>query len=96
MWKSNPYLNGVVLLFDEESEEAALHRLKYTYIKSPNDKIHTVRDFDTISDLAYDYYGDSKWWTLIADANDLESPWVLPASGTGLIIPDLSRYKSST
>lgn len=96
MWTNNPYRNGIVLVFgDSLDDESALYRYKYNYVKSANDKVHTVSEFDDLCNIAFWYYGNSKWWFLIADANQLENYWELPPSGSTLIIPDLAKYQAT-
>ncbi len=81
----NPYAKGKVINFKDGRR--ILVREKVVYKESPNDKYHLVTDTDTISNLAHNYYGNSKEWWIIADANNLATPWELPI-GTNIIIPD--------
>ena len=48
---------------------------------------HAFRDGDTISSLAYRYFGDWKLWRLIADRNRLEDVRQIPI-GKILLIPE--------
>jgi nucleoid-associated protein YgaU len=89
---NNPYANGRIVLLG--GLDAVLDRTRLNYVPSRKDKLHKVRDFDSLSDLAYDYYGDSKWWWVIYDINDLDDPFDLIVNTT-LIIPDLERIKVS-
>jgi nucleoid-associated protein YgaU len=47
---------------------------------------HLVTGVETIEYLAWRYYGDSKYWWRIADANNLSFPLDIP-TGTTLSIP---------
>lgn len=48
---------------------------------------HAFRDGDTISGLAYKFYGEWKQWRLIADRNKLEDVRQIPI-GKVLLIPE--------
>lgn len=59
--------------------------------EQPDDLTHTVRDFERIDLLAYQYYGDVILWPIIALANEME---LIPADlnvGAVLRIPS-PRY----
>ena len=42
----------------------------------------------TLFKLAETYYGDARWWTIIAEANSLDDPWVFGAAS--LIVPNIT------
>lgn len=90
--ENNPYITGYVVNYTEGDQ--SLERFKLAYIPSDNDKLHPVTGYDTLSDLSYDYYGDSKWWWVIADVNNIFDPNELPFN-TNIIIPDLGRIKAT-
>lgn len=48
--------------------------------------IHTCADFETLPTIATRYYGSPDNWTAIADANNLEYPYVV-VPGQRLTIP---------
>lgn len=53
------------------------------------DRLYIVKEGDSIWDIAYQFYGNSKAkaWRLIADANKIFNPFELEI-GSQLIIPD--------
>ena len=53
---------------------------------SPGDRLRTVIEGDTLAGIAYEIYGDSSQWRLIADANALDDPRKL-RPGTRLLVP---------
>lgn len=88
---------GYVVKYSEEGEYS-INRLKNLYRKKSNkDKVHIVIDGERLDTIAYKYYGNSKYWWVLADANDIKdtliNPFVLD-SGTKLLIPDLDNFKS--
>lgn len=89
----NPYAKGVIKVTPENQE--LLLRDQLVYIPSPKDKLHKVRFDDTLSNLAYMYYRNSRLWWLIADINKalILNPFDLPV-GSSIIIPDLEKNKA--
>jgi len=61
------------------------------YERRSDDVFHTIREGDSIDLLADQYYGDTRFWWIIADYNGLSFPLELPESGTVIRIPDY-RY----
>jgi hypothetical protein len=51
-------------------------------------RVHRVRDGDSLPSIAYTAYGDPTRWRLIAEANDIDDPLAL-RRGTELTIPGL-------
>lgn len=90
--QDNPYSIGTILAYIEG--DLSLERNALVHVKSKNDKLHTVKDYDNLSDMAFDYYGSSKWWWVINDINNLEDGFAL-VPGSILIIPDLLKIKVS-
>lgn len=93
--ENNLYANGYT--FEKTQGREFLKRDKIEYSPSAeNDRSYRVIETDTIWSIAYRYYGDSKWWHVIADVNSIENPMDLSVLvGTELIIPDLERIKIS-
>lgn len=90
---NNPFITGYLVNYIEGDQ--SLERFKINYIPSPNDQLHPVANMDNLSDLAYDYYGDSKWWWVIGDVNDMiMDPFEL-IPNTNLIIPDLDKIRAN-
>jgi len=88
--QDNPFVTGFVMTYNEG--DSSLERLPIKHVPSINDKLHTVRRWDNLSDLSYDYYGSSKWWWVIADVNNIFDPFNL-TSNVSIIIPDLAQIK---
>jgi nucleoid-associated protein YgaU len=89
---NNPFITGYIVNYEEGDQSLERSRLKYN--PSVNDKLHTITDFDTLTDLAYDAYGNSKYWWIIADINLIHDPFILEVN-TNIIIPDINHIKSS-
>jgi hypothetical protein len=53
-------------------------------------KVHRVRDGDSLPSIAYDAYGDATSWRLIAEANGIDNPMLL-RRGTPLSVPRLGE-----
>lgn len=84
---NNPYHFGVISIFLDG--EQSLDREKLVIPSSPLDKFYIIRSNDEMTTIAYKFYGDSKYWWIIADRNDIENPFILE-EGKTLIIPDLN------
>lgn len=54
---------------------------------SSNDIQHTVKDGETLQNIAFRYYGDSGKWYIIAEANSILNPFKELESGTLIRIP---------
>lgn len=54
---------------------------------SSNDIQHTVKDGETLQNIAFRYYGDSGKWYIIAEANGILDPFKELESGTLIRIP---------
>jgi nucleoid-associated protein YgaU len=50
---------------------------------------HIVAEGDTLASVAYDQYGDPAAWRVVAEANDIDDPFVL-FQGQRLLIPDVA------
>lgn len=90
--QNNPYITGYIINYPEGDQ--SLERFKIKYNPSVKDKLHTVTDFDTLWSLSYDNYGDSKWWWVIADVNNIDHPCILQVN-TNIIIPDLDKIRDT-
>lgn len=87
MIQSSPYSKAYLLKY--EDGEASLERNSNQATKlSSSDKIHTVKDGDTIFSIANQYYRDSGKWYIIADANYIINPFREVTPGIKLIIPN--------
>ena len=90
--ENNPYSVGSIFVFVEG--DIALDRDPIKVTKSFNDRYYTIVAGDEIGNIAFDYYGNSKWWWVIWDSNDIENPFELKVGNT-LLIPDLNRIKAT-
>lgn len=86
------YINGFVEEFADGSRY--LEREDIIYNGNDTDKIHTVKENDTLTKLAFRYYVNSlnnspKYWWIIADANDITNPMdISDLIGYDIVIPD--------
>ena len=90
---NNPYSNPIGYIINYPEGDQSLERFKVNYVASDKDKLHTITEFDTLWNISFDYYGDSKFWWLIADANDIENPFEITPN-SNIIIPDIDRIKA--
>lgn len=58
--------------------------------KKGSDNYIFSKQSDRLDLLAYQYYGDSRYWVIIAKANKLFNPTLRIPVGTRLRLPDLS------
>lgn len=86
----NPYYSGFIFLYTDGS--ISLERDPLVYQQSDNDRYYTTIDGETLWDIAYQAYDNSKYWWVIAEANNIDFPFDLPA-GSSLIIPDLDQVQ---
>lgn len=90
---NNLYATGRIIDFNDGSNELVLLRDKIVYEADDLDEYHTVKHMDAIDKIAFDRYSKyvedaSKYWWVIADANNIDNPldlseWV----GKDLVIP---------
>lgn len=89
--------NAYIITYDKD-RQSSLERVKNVYlIKSNEDKIHTVIESERLDTISYKYYGNSKYWWVLADANDLKDTLINPfelKSGSNLLIPNLQNFLS--
>jgi hypothetical protein len=86
------YINGSLVSYPDG--DATLELGSFVYTPSTRDKYITVNYGHDLVSLAYEYYGNSKLWHIIARANNLEDFTELPVGKT-IIIPDYIQYKNS-
>lgn len=95
---NNLYVNGEIIVFLEDGEEILTRELLVIEPKV-EDKYHTVVDNDYLDKLADEYYSDfvsdaSKYWWVIADANNIYDPTdISDLVGTDILIPDILRVR---
>lgn len=86
---NNPYSIGEILTLGDES---LLQRMPLSYSRSPLDRLYEISDGDTLLNIAFEAWGDSKNWWIIYDVNNIHNPFELEV-GTYLIIPDLGQLQ---
>ena len=81
----SPYKNAYALNYGDGdySLEAPIPSVP----SSSNDIQHTVKDGETLQNIAFRYYGDSGKWYIIAEANGILNPFKELKSGTLIRIP---------
>tara|TARA_R110001632_G_scaffold64779_1_gene153877 strand:+ start:457 stop:768 length:312 start_codon:yes stop_codon:yes gene_type:complete len=90
----NPYSRGTIFSFS--GGDKFFRRTPIDYIQGPTDMIHLVQTQDTLSNLSYRYYNNSKYWWVLADVNkihdvfDIATDW----AGKNIIIPDMDRVQA--
>lgn len=82
---ASPYENAYALRYD--NGDYSLETNPPTVAYSPNDKQHTVKEGETLQNIAFRYYGDSGKWYLIAEANTILNPFKELVGGRILRIP---------
>ena len=92
---NNLYRNGSVIRFSDGEE--ILVREKVILEGTLTDNYHILKRGERLDQIAYRYYKDiakdaSKYWWLIADANDIHNPLDLSSYvGTELLVPNLTK-----
>lgn len=90
---NNLYRNGTVGLFT--TGEGILNRELVSFKGTEQDEYHIVRQEDRIDLIANKFYSKrvadaSKFWWVIADANDIENPLDLSSIvGSRILIPNI-------
>nr|DAP12276.1 MAG TPA: baseplate wedge protein [Caudoviricetes sp.] len=82
---ASPYDNGFTLNYGDG--DYSLEAVQTSVPSSNDDLQHTVKDGETLQNIAYRYYGDSGKWFLIAEANTILNPFKELESGTIIKIP---------
>lgn len=90
---NNPYSLGTLNYFGDGS--MGLGSKKPKLVKSASDRTYTTSVNDNFSNIAYQAYGDSKYWWVIWYANSVDFPFELELlPGTVLNIPDIINFNS--
>lgn len=82
---ASPYNNAYALNYGDG--DYSLEAPVVSVPSSSNDIQHTVKDGETLQNIAYRYYGDSGKWYLIAEVNGILNPFKEVESGTLIRIP---------
>lgn len=82
---ASPYNNAYALKYNDG--DYSLEAKPSIVPESPNDIQHTVKDGETLQNIAFRYYGDSGKWYIIAEANKILNPFKELEMGTLIRIP---------
>lgn len=89
---SNLYSTGYFVSVDSV-QIMKRNKIVYNTVSSINDRTHIIKGSETIWQISEDFYGASKWYWVILDANDIENPLEL-LMGSEILIPDLDLIKT--
>lgn len=82
---ASPYNNAYALKYNDG--DYSLEAKPPIVPESPNDIQHTVKDGETLQNIAFRYYGDSGKWYIIAEANKILNPFKELEMGNPIRIP---------
>jgi len=82
---TSPYDKAYIIQYDEG--DASLEKDIPTIITSDMDTIHTLKDGETLHNLAFAVYGDSGKWYILAEANHISNPFTELKAGMKIRIP---------
>ena len=82
---ASPYNNAYALKYNDG--DYSLEAKPPIVPESPNDIQHTVKDGETLQNIAFRYYGDSGKWYIIAEANKTLNPFKELEMGNLIRIP---------
>lgn len=82
---ASPYNNAYALKYNDGGY--SLEAKPPIVPESPNDIQHTVKDGETLQNIAFRYYGDSGKWYIIAEANKILNPFKELEMGNLIRIP---------
>lgn len=88
MVNNNLYDDALVITYAEG--DTSLERTPKEFISDLNDKSHIVVEGEKLTDIAHFFYGTSRKWYIIADANNLVDIFTINP-GTELIIPNENK-----
>lgn len=83
---SSPYDSAIGIKYEDGdySLETTIPSIPY----SNSDKQHTIKEGETLQNIAYSYYRDSGKWYIIAGANNIMNPFHDLVPGQILRIPN--------
>lgn len=89
---NNPYSTGYLA---KVGDNTLLYRSKLNYQigQSQGEKHHRVKEDEQLWTIASDRLGDSKYWWVLADVNNILNPFEL-TPGLELVIPPLDIIKT--
>lgn len=80
----NPYSDSYIIKYP--NGDVTLER-RSPDTSNSNPTIHTVMEGETLQDISFKYYGDSGYWMIIAEANELFFPLRELTPNTQIVIP---------
>lgn len=86
MENNSPYSKGYIVHYEDDGEYS-LERNTPTIVLTDSDTIHTLKDGETLHSLAFQYFGDSGKWYVIAEVNHIGNPFRELEPGMKLRIP---------
>lgn len=95
---NNLYSNGFIYVYPDDDELELLRPL-LNIEAAEEDEWHTVTESDRLDKLAWKFYKNvvsdaSKYWWIIADANNIYNPLDLSELvGKSILIPDILRIR---
>ena len=81
----DPYTNGYIISY--ENGDISLERIPTYQVNQQLVTVHTVLEGETLQGIAYKYYGDSGYWSLLADVNNILNPFAELEKDMEIIIP---------
>jgi len=96
--KGSPYQNGTIVdwavIGDDTLTGKELFRLDFLSIEDLGDDydIYTTQQGDELDELSFRFYGDDRFWWILADVNDLQFIFDLEPN-IKLIIPSENFVK---
>lgn len=90
--EENIYAAGYIINLENDRKLLKADALQYQP-SAANDQGYVYKRDEMLWDIAYRFYGNSKWWFVIADINNIHNPFEI-AEGTNLIIPDLDVIRA--
>lgn len=86
----SPYTNCYAI----DTEDGDLYVERRTFKRIPSDEsiVHSVKEGETLQNIAFQYYGNSGYWGIIGDANNIYDAFNDIPAGTELIIPTNGGY----
>lgn len=90
MRKKTIYSDSAIVRY--KNGDITLDRTPIVHRVSTGDKYHTIRQDETLPDIAFKEYNDPLLWFIIADVNRIFNPFDLEV-GNKLIIPNKDLYE---
>lgn len=82
---SSPFNIGYIIQY--EGGESSLEKDQPTVVVSDSDTIRVLKPDETLHDIAYEIYGDSGKWYILAEANHISNPFTELKPGMKIRIP---------